>query len=331
MIIFLLQDTKVEGWLSVMFTVVPPGDMPPVDEEHPYLRFVETFDDQMSSDILSMNSFAVSSDGSIGITSQPSLSENPEEEGEGEGAVLAKSPSMSVRYPGTGKPSVTLSDDKEFWSAVFIRNDPNLLAATCSHDNSIHLWDVEKGASKVVYQFQSNVEERKILCLIDDKTVACRDVGRPADGVHQLEILSTTTEPWSLKTTVHISSVKDIYNMCYMQTVDGTACLLLCSPRDHFVQAVEMIGGHVRWVSGKQQQMERPLSVCIDAANTVYVSDFTENKLFFLNSEDGAIFSYVNLAQYDFLRPFCLCVHDEHLYVGHLDKKEENPRISKFT
>ena len=316
----------MEGWLSVMFTVVPPGDMPPVEQEHPYLRFVETFD-QTTGDVQSMNSFAVSSDGSIGITSQPSLSENPDEEG-GE---WEKSPSVSVIYPGIGKPSVILSDDKEFWSSVFMRNEANLLAATCSHDNSIHLWDVEKGTSSVVYKFQSDVEERKILCLIDDKTVACRDVGRPVDGVHHVEILSTATEPWSLKTTVRINSVKDIYNMCYMQTVDGTACLLLCSPRDHMVQAVEVIGGHVRWDSGKQQQMKRPLSVCTDAANTVYVADFVENKLFFLNSEDGSIFSYVNLAQYDFVRPFCVCVHDEHLYVGHLDEKEEKPRISKFT
>ena len=316
----------MEGWLSVMFTVVPPGDVLPGEQEHPYLRFVETFD-QSSGDVQSMNSFAVSSDGSIGITSQPSLSENPDEEG-GE---WEKSPSVSVIYPGTGKQSVTLSDDKEFWSAVFIRNDANLLAATCSDDNSIHLWDVEKGTSAVVYEFQSDVKERKILCLINDKTVACRDAGRPVDGVHQVEILSTATQPWSLKTTVRINSVKDIYNMCYMQTVDGTACLLLCSPRDHMVQAVEVIGGHVRWVSGKQQQMKRPLSVCTDAANTVYVADFIENKLFFLNSEDGSIFSYVNLAQYDFVRPFCVCVHDEHLYVGHLDEKEEKPRISKFT
>ena len=308
-----------------MFTVVPPGDMPPV-EEHPYLRFVETFD-QSSGDVQSMNSFAVSSDGSIGITSQPSLSENPDEEG-GE---WEKSPSVSVIYPGSGKPSVTLSDDKEFWSAVFMRNEANLLAATCSDDNSIHLWDVEKGTSAVVYEFQSDVEERKILCLIDDKMVACRDIGRPVDGVHQVEILSTATQPWCLKTTVRINSVKDIYNMCYMQTVDGTACLLLCSPRDHMVQAVEVIGGHVRWVSGKQEQMKRPLSICTDAANTVYMADFIENKLFFLNSEDGSIFSYVNLAQYDFVRPFCVCVHDEHLYIGHLDEKEEKPRISKFT
>ena len=91
-----------------------------------------------------------------------------------------------------------------------------------------------------------------------------------------------------------------------------------------------MIGGHVRWESGKNY-MAGPLSVCPDMENTVYVADFIKQSLFVLSGEDGALLKCVDLVSHGFLRPFCVCVLADFLFVGHLDDEEKKPRISKFT
>ena len=293
-----------------------------------HLRLVETLD-QILEHVSNMNSFAVSDWGSIGIASKPTIIERGSEEEED---IVSRSPSLSVVYPGLDRAPLILSDDKEFWSAVFVGHDSTHLAATCSNDNSIHLFDLASGTSKVVYKFQSSSKGRKLLCVIDDRTVACRDVVHPADGVHRVEILSTDAVPWMLKTIVLIDTVKDIYNMASLWTPDGIRCLLVCSPRDHCVQAVEMIGGHVRWECGKSQMGELcgPLSVCADIEDTVYVADYLQNRLYLLSCDDGSVLTLIELAHFGFLRPFYVCALDEYLYVAHLDKTEAKPLISQF-
>ena len=334
----MLKDEIVEHWLTVKrylssgekeFSLVSATAK---DEEEGFiyqnqdhLALVETLDKDLEH-IQDVINFAVSELGAIAITSQPSVSES-------DSGITVKSPSLSVIYPGTDK-HVVLSDDKFYWSAVFIQgHGKEYLAATCYNDNSIHLWDVEKGTSKIMHIFQSKSKECRNLCMIDEKTVACVEMACSSDGSYKISILNLDTEPWSLRGIVIVTSVKDIYHMCYMVTSDGTPCLVLCSPRDHCVKVVEMIGSRIRWESGEQQMGTKcgPLSVCTYTDNTICVADYIQNKLHMLSAEDGSLLRSIHLQQYGFLRSFCVCGQDEYVYVGHVDRVDEKPQISKFT
>ena len=343
----MFKNEKVEQWLSLKrrlsFSQVEFGldwgSLIDLQEQGPStvcqsLSLIETLDDVLQH-VPNMNSFAVSGNWDIAISSQSSSSFSglgPNEASPNQSAeeTVVRSPSLSVAYPGRDIRPFVLSSEKEYWSPVFVGNDGNQLATTCSDTNGIHLWNTDDGTSKIVYNWKSNIQARKILCVVDSRTVACHTMVRPNNGQHIIEILATDTEPWKLKSVLLIDSVKDIYSMSYLHQPDGTACLLLCSPRDHCVQAVEMIGGHVRWESGKDY-MAGPLSVCPDMDNTVYVADYIKQSLFLLDGEDGALLQSVDLVSHGFLRPFCVCVLDDFLFVGHLDDKEERPRISQFT
>ena len=341
----ILKNDKVEQWLSLKRRLsfnpaefLEWGSVKDLQEQdamyrHQGLSLVETLGDVLHH-VPNMSSFAVSNNGDIAIVSQSSSTfagSNPNEESPERSAedTLVRSPSLWVTYPGRDTRPLVLSSENEYLSPVFLDDDDNQLVTTCSHDNGIRIWNTMEGTSKIVYNSRSNIQARKILCVIDSRTVACYSMVCPTKDQHRIEILGTDTEPWKLKSVLLVDSVKDIYSMSFLYLPDGTACLLLCSPRDHCVQAVEMMGGHVRWESGKDY-MVRPLSVCPDMENTVYVADYIENMLFLLEGEDGALLKSVDLVSHGFLRPFCVCVLDEFLFVGHLDDEEERPRISKF-
>ena len=107
--------------------------------------------------------------------------------------------------------------------------------------------------------------------------------------------------------------------------------MLLACPNDGNVQAVEIVGGRIRWKVGKQQIGEGfyPLSICTDENNTVYVADSAKCRVHILSGEDGSVIRSINLKPYG-IYPSCVRVYEEHIYIGH--KYESNKyQIKKFT
>ena len=93
-------------------------------------------------------------------------------------------PTFSVMmYPGTDKsPLISLREDG-YTSALFltISNQEYLAAASV---DQIHLWNLAKNTSSVVYKFKE--EKDCNLCAIDERTVACL-VEQPAlDGYSKI-------------------------------------------------------------------------------------------------------------------------------------------------
>ena len=145
------------------------------------------------------------------------------------------------------------------------------------------------------------------LCVIDDRTVGCGEV-YPADGYNRIYVLNTETEDWSLGNTVLVKGLKYIWDMCYMKTSDGTSCLVISCPGSPSVQAVEIIGGRIRWKTGVDLMGVDcfPWSVCTDRDNTVYMTDPVNEKLYLLSAEDGAVIRSVSLRPYGIISPVCV-------------------------
>ena len=120
--------------------------------------------------------------------------------------------------------------------------------------------------------------------------------------------------------------------MCYIKTLDGTSCLILCCPYDECVQAVEMIGGQVRWQTGVEQMGAKcyPWSICTDGDNIVYVADPLQRKLHLLAIEDGAAIRCISLRQLGVEFPLYVRAHDGYIYIGHEDRNRKKLQISKF-
>ena len=274
------------------------------------------------------NKFSVSSSAAIGIVCQ------------------LGSPSLSVIYPGSSRPPQILSTKGRNWSAVFKRNSrywsvvfmmnlgKECLAATCSNDNTIHLWNLEDSTSSVVCKQNSDEKKSMNLCLIDDRTVAYGEViPSGEDGSHKIYILMTNTQPWSMSSTLLVRGVKRINDMCYMKTADGTACLFLACPDDDNVQAVEIVRGQIRWKVGDQQMGTQgcyPWSICTDENNTVYVADSAKCRIHILSGEDGSVIKSIKLRPYSVWYLSSVRVHDEHIYIGHVDDLKKKYQISKF-
>ena len=115
-----------------------------------------------------------------------------------------------------------------------------------------------------------------------------------------------------------------------MKTVDGTPCLLLSCPNDRNVQAVEIVGGRIRWKVGMQQMGEKccPWSIYTDENNTVYVTDWDYQRIHILSGEDGSATRSINLYPYGVRDPHCVRIHDEHIYIGHMDESSKKYQIS---
>ena len=262
-----------------------------------------------------MNGLSLSSSGAIGIVCPNG------------------DPSLSVIYPGSSHPPQVLSNEgRYYWSAVFMMNlGKECLAATCYNDNTIHLWDLEDNTSSIVYKHKFDIRKDTNFCVIDDRTVVYGEFFPSwEDGSHKIYILRTNTQPWSLSSMLVVRGVKLICDICYMKTTDGTACLLLSCSDD--VQAVEIVGGRIRWKVGKQQMGENcfPGSICTDENNTVYVTGTVYDKMHILYGEDGSVIRSINLEPYGIRNLNCVRVHDQHIYIVHTDESGKNHQISKF-
>ena len=143
----------------------------------------------------------------------------------------------------------------------------------------------------------------------------------------------TNTQPWSLSSMLMVRGVLGIADMCYMKTTDGTACLLLSCLLDNDIQAVEIVGGRIRWKVGKEQMGKKcfPGSICTDENNAVYLPDFFHHRMHILSGEDGSVIRSINLKPYGVIHPSCVRVHDQSIYISHLDESQKKYEISKFS
>ena len=246
---------------------------------------------------------------------------------------------LSVLCPTKSTSPITLaSGDARFSDIpVFIKQfDREYVAVHCFTDTSIYLWDTVNHTSRVVYQEGSGRGKSMILCVKDNETVVLGEhISR--DGVHNVYLLNTSKEQWSLRGTLRLQTgLVNIADMCYVQMADGTACLVLCNslgPTGSVV-AIEIVGGKIRWRLGVEQIGEGffPCSVCIDDDHNIYASDVEQQKVYMLSSEDGSVISTVlNARQHGVVYPLCIKIQDDHLYVAHVNNlKERKWVISKF-
>ena len=115
------------------------------------------------------------------------------------------------------------------------------LAATCTNNKSIHLWNLDELTSSVTCKMKAaETSELMNLCIIDDTTVAYGDMYPKPDGTHKVYIVNTSTDRWSLRSTL-ILDIRNIWDMCFIKTTDGTSCLVLSCPSEHCVNAVELV------------------------------------------------------------------------------------------
>ena len=202
-------------------------------------------------------------------------------------------PSLSIVYPGTDKHPLILSTDKGYVSTVFISvSDKEYLAAVCK--GSVYLWDTEKGTSSLAYKFDERAHSKMSLCVIDKTTVACGEVNPSPEGLCKIYVLNTERKRWKLRGTVLAEAKDKITDMCFMKTADGTCCLVTADGSQ--VQAVEMIGGKIRWRIVQQQMGKRfhPWSICTDGT-TVFAADPTQFQLHLLSVEDGSVVTSISL------------------------------------
>ena len=256
---------------------------------------------------------------------------------ESETVAIASQPSLSVLYPVTNRAAFILSADKSYACVIFFRTSGQRekLAATCTNDSSIHVWDsLDSRDSRVVYRLKSGRRKLMNLCVIDERTVGYGEVDAPGDGSCKVYILNTDTEKeWILSSTICLTTgVKSIYDMCYVKTLDGTSCLVLCCPYDGYVQAVEMIGGNIRWKTREQQLGAKfyPWSTCIEGSTNLCVADPLQGKLHFLSIEDGAAIRSLSLKHCGIGFPLYVRAQNEFIYVGHEDRKRKKLHISQL-
>ena len=207
------------------------------------------------------------------------------------------------------------------------------IAATCTSDKSIHLWNLEDLTFNVVCNMKTTeTSELMNLCIIDDTTIAYGDMKPKPDGTHRVYIMKTSTDGWSLRSILNLD-VKNIGDMCFVKATDGTPCLVLSCPSEHYVTAVQLVGGETRWTSGEDLMGKEccPWSICTDRINnTIYVADFVKHKLFLLSPEDGTITDSVDLRQFDVIKPFCVRIEGDFIYVSHVGRSRKKKQITKL-
>ena len=228
-------------------------------------------------------------------------------------------PSLSVLYPATNNPPLLLSRDCKYTSVIFMME--YLVAAS---KDDIQVWDLETSTSSVGYKFNEGKDWH--LCVIDDRTVACVEEVPASDGLQKIHVLNTDSEQFTLSSTLRLKARQQVTDLCYVKTIDGTPCLLLSFPWDNLIQCVEMVGGKVRWQVNKQPFT--PWSICTDG-NTVFVADPFQHRLHLVSLDDGLGITSINLYPFGIDLPSCVCLQEDHLYIGHLNEKETYC-ISKF-
>ena len=262
------------------------------------------------------NRFSISESGTIGISCE-------------------ESPSLSVMYSDTDKPPVILSDRKKHSSATFVKiGGKEYLATARSDDGCLYLSDIELKTSKKVFHLRmskSQPDKDMNIFKIDDDTIGYGEVYPSPDGSRRVFFLKTGKRQWNISLTLKLFAPKYIWDTCF-KYLNGSPCLLLCIPGGNRIMAVEMIGGKTRWEVGKQEMGERfyPTSICTDEDNTVYVTDYWENKIHQLSVEDGSVITSIDLHHFGIACPFTVRVLGQHLYVEHYRNPGDKYAISKF-
>ena len=241
-------------------------------------------------------------------------------------ASVRDKPSLSVVYPGTDKPPLILSRDDRCGSALVVKIlGQEYLAAVFRDD--IHLWNLTTNTSSVVHKLKE--DETWLLCLIDERTVACVAQFSSLNEFMNICILKTDLDMWTLSSThLVIGSASDI--SC-VKTTDGTPCLLLSFPPTGLVQSVELVGGKVHWQVDRHQTHRSffPWSLCTDGS-TVFVADFALNQLYLLSVDDGSVLRSINLHPFGISFVNCVRLQGDHLFVGHMNKEQDTYCITKF-
>ena len=286
------------------------------ETQHQVLNYVKTWDVNYIRSPVNRNYFSVSNSGAMAIAS------------------FSGKPTLSIFYPDTEKSPIVLSEDKSFFSAIFLSiSGKEYLAATTNTDNSIHLWDLETNTSKVVYKMDFNGRKDMTLCVVDENTVAYTEWSS-SEGMHKIHILNTSTENWTLGNVILDKGSKLVRDICYINTSDGTSCLVLCRYDDESVQAVQFIGGRTKWKVGKDEMGKKfdPYSICPDQTDTaIYVSDLGKHMLHILSADDGSVDTSVSLVKWGIVPPTCVRTHDSDVYIAHHDEKQRKLQICKFT
>ena len=227
--------------------------------------------------------------------------------------------------------------EKIYYNPVLIKlSGREYLVVVCWTDGSIHLWDTVDRTSRVVYQETSHGGKHMILCVKDNETVVYGE-REHTDEIHNVSLLNTSTEQWSLRATLKLKMGLDrIADMCYAQLSDGTPCLVLCNSLGptRSVVAIEMLGGNIRWRLDVDKIGEGfyPFSVCTDSEHNIYVCDRGRQRVYMLSSEDGSVIRTVlNSQQHGIFDPCCIQIHNDQMYVSHLNNlKNKKWMISKF-
>ena len=263
--------------------------------------------------------FSVSELGSIGISFNKT---NPDEN-----ILLVLDPSSPTR------PVILSSGAKRIYeNPVFVKvAGGEYLAVPCFTDSSIHLWNTVQRTSKVVYQ---HGQKEMRLCAVDDATVAYGEC-HPTNGAHNVYLLNTSTEQWSLRATLKLrTGLEFIFDMTHIQLTDGASYLVLCSAKNGTVVAIEMLSG------------KRPVEMWCEAEGIQVRSDqclrrqgalclrlwFRTVRHLHAAPEDGAVISTVLTAQHHGIAsPCCLRTPGDYLYITHLNNDDEDKwQISKF-
>ena len=234
---------------------------------------------------------------------------------------------LSFLYPTspTSPVSPSFFFEKIYYNPVIIKlSGREYLVVVCWTDRSIHLWDTVNRTSRAVYQEGSPGGKHMILCVKDNETIVYGE-REHTDGVHNVSLLNTTTEQWTLRTTLRLQIGLDrIADMCSVQLPDGAPCLVLCNSLGptRSVVAVEMLGGKILWRLGVEQIGEGfyPFRVCTDTDNNVYVCDRGRERVYMLSSEDGSVISTgLNAKQHGIFDPCCIQIQNDQMYVSHLN------------
>ena len=186
-------------------------------------------------------------------------------------------PSLFAMHPGTDKPPIIFSKDNGYMSAMYIIISGKEYLVASSEDE-IHLWNLEKNTSSVVYKF--NGRNGWHLCVKDERTIACTAVLPASDGFYKMFILNADTERFYRNSTMWVKANQEfrkisdsnvepyVSDTCYTRTRDGSSCLLLIFPLNHIIQCVEIVGMKVRWQVDHQQMGKSfvPMSACTDGS-----------------------------------------------------------------
>ena len=310
----LQSDSKVGHWLSQRHD-------PSSGEYDKPLKLLDTWIlshvNAIEKKLNTTNRFSISESGTIGIS-------------------CSEKPSLSVMYPGTDQPPIVLSNDVSYHSATSLNiSGKEHLAAACDEDGCLYLWDIESKTSKKVFDPKLPSEQTNkimVICKIDENTIGYGEVAPSPDRSRRVFVLKMATDELTLSSTLRLFTPDTIFDMCYTEVDGGTPCLLLCIPYDHRTMAVEMIGGKIRWEMGKYQMGEKflPWSICSDDDNTVYVTDYWENRIHLLSADDGSVIRSIDAYHYGIGNLIAVRFHDNHLYVEHYRDPGYKYAISKF-